>query len=615
MEETFLISFAGIFILGVGAQWLAWRFRLPSILLLLLFGFIAGPATGSLHPESLFGEMLFPAVSLAVAIILFEGGMSLKIAELRSIGSVLFRLISGGALATLTIISAAAYWLLDLNPSLAILLGAILVVTGPTVIGPLLRYVRPSGQVGAILNWEGIVIDPVGAMFAVLVFEAIIAGGFQEATTVVFAGIMRTLGVGLVVGALGAGLMILLLRRYWVPDFLQNPVVLMMVTGVFVAANVGQTESGLLAVTVMGIIMANQPYVPVRHIVEFKENLRTLLIASLFIVLTARLEFSDLTGIGIESLIFLAVVIVIARPAAVALSTIGSGLNWRERIFLAWMAPRGIVAASVSSIFALRMVEAGIPSAERLVPLTFLVIAGTVAFYSLTVAPVARLLRVVLPNPQGALIVGADSVARTIARALHEKGYQVLLVDTNPANITAAKREDLPTSEGNVLADDLANEINLGGIGRLLALTPNDQVNTLAVIEYAQLFGRAEVYQLSLPRNGQSGKGRVSQKLHGRLLFGPDLTHEYLARQLSEGAVIKTTQLVRTSDSQAFRTPEGEFALPLFLLGENGTFTVVTADRAPVLRQGQMAICLVGPSETSPATARMLQLPEPVVNQ
>ncbi len=268
MTEHLLVGLAGIIILGIGAQWLAWRLRLPSILLLLLFGFAAGPATGFLDPDALLGDLLPPVVSLSVAVILFEGGLSLSFTELRQIGTVVRNLVSVGALVTWLVTAGAAHFILDLSAALAVLLGAILVVTGPTVIVPLLRHVRPVGPVNSILKWEGILIDPIGAMLAVLVFEAILAGGFQEATTLALTGVLNTVVIGGVNGVLGAMVLTFLLKRYWIPDFLHNAFSLMVVVGAFTASNVMQAESGLLAVIVMGMTLANQKMITVKHIVK-----------------------------------------------------------------------------------------------------------------------------------------------------------------------------------------------------------------------------------------------------------------------------------------------------------------------------------------------------------
>jgi len=590
VSETIVVQVAAIIIIGVAAQWLAWRLRLPSILLLLLLGFVAGPFTGFLDPEELFGDLLLPVVSMCVALILFEGGLSLRVADLPAVGGIVRNLISLGVLITWSVGALAAYWIFDLPVELAILLGAILVVTGPTVVGPLLRHIRPVGTAGPILRWEGIVIDPIGALLAVLVFEVILSGSVQP-TSIALA-VLRTVVIGGGLGLLAAALLTLLLARHAIPDFLQNAASLMLVLAVFTASNHFQQESGLLAVTVMGIALANQKFVDVRHIVEFKENLRVLLIASLFILLAARLPRADLARVGLAEIIFVAVLVLVARPLAVAACTLGSRLTFKERVFLAWVAPRGVVAAAVSSVFALRLQDLGYQGAALLVPITFTAIIGTVAIYGLTSGWVARRLGVADPNPQGVLLVGAQSWARSVAAALKEKGYAVCVVDSNRENIAAARMAGLPTYADSILAEYAIEEIYLGGIGRILAVTPNDWVNVLAVQRFRPVFGRAQCFQLSPRKDPAHKKGR-HKHLHGRWLFAEAVTCATLAQRFAAGATVKATKLTKSFDYRAFRDMYGASAVPLFVVTEKGALNVVTAEQPIQPLPGQTLISLV----------------------
>jgi len=288
-----LIGLASIVVIGIAAQWLSWRLRLPAIFLLLLAGFLAGAVTGWIDPDALLGEALFPVVSLSVAIILFEGGLSLDIAELAKIGRVVRNLASIGVVATWGLAAVSAYFLLGFDLRLSVLLGAILVVTGPTVIIPLLRHIQPTAKLGSAIRWEGIVNDPIGAILAVLVFNAIVVGELQGGMSAAAVGVVKALFAGGALGLLGAGLIVVLLKRYWVPDYLQSTVTLAVVLAVFSLADLVLSESGLLAVTVMGSALASQKVVTVRHIIEFKENLRVLLISALFIILAARMPLQD----------------------------------------------------------------------------------------------------------------------------------------------------------------------------------------------------------------------------------------------------------------------------------------------------------------------------------
>jgi NhaP-type Na+/H+ or K+/H+ antiporter len=598
MTEHLLIGLATILILGVGAQWLAWRLRLPSILLLLLLGFIAGPITGLVDPDHLLGDLLFPIVSMSVAIILFEGGLTLRLVELPEIGGTIFRLISLGAVVTWAIAAVAAHTILALDWSLSILLGAILIVTGPTVVGPLLRQIRPKGHSAALLKWEGILIDPVGALLAVLVFEAILGGELQQAPAAIAGGVLQTLFIGTVLGFLGAGLMILLIRRFWVPDHLQNGIALLFAIALFALSNELHPESGLLTVTLMGFLLANQKWVTVKHIVEFKENLRVLLIGSLFVLLAARLQLDDVINLGWQGLLFLVVLILVARPLSVFISTLGSPMSAKERLFVSWMAPRGIVAASVASIFAFELVEAGHAGADQLVSVTFLVIVGTVALYGLTAGPLARYLNLSEQNPQGVLIVGGHAAARAIAATIQAQGFRALLVDTNNQNIELGQQEGLEAHYGNALSEDVIDDLDLTGIGRLLALTSNNEVNSLAALHFPEVFSRAEVYQLPL-KDGKIGHEHIPQHLNGRFLFHADMTFAQLNKQMAAGSSIKTVKMTPAFDYVAFQTQYGNQAVPLFLITERKELLIYTIDYRPIPKAGQTLISLIPSGEVA----------------
>ncbi len=591
LTETLLVGIATLTVVGVGSQWLAWRFSVPSILLLLVFGFIIGPVTGFFDPDAFLGDLLLPVVSVSVAIILFEGGLSLRISELKGYGAVVRNLVTIGVVVTWLVGAAAAHYVAGLDLSISILLGAVLVVTGPTVIIPLLRHVRPVGYLASILRWEGIVIDPIGATLAVLVFEVIVAGGLFAATSAAVAAIVKTIVIGGVAGGLGAFILKELLKRYWIPDFLQSPFTLMMVIAIFAVSDHFQSESGLLSVTLMGIFLANQKSVTVKHIAEFKENLRVLLIGTLFILLAARLRITDLSHLHLGSLAFLAILIVVARPLAVLLSTLGSGLKFKERFFLMCMAPRGIVAAAISSVFALKLIEQGYAQAELMVPLTFMVIIGTVALYGLGSAPVAVLLGVARPNPQGILFIGAHSWARAVARVLKEEGVEVLLTDNNWANISQARMAGLSAHYGNVLAETFPDKLDLSGLGRLIALTPNDNVNSLSVMQFSDEFESERLYQLPL----QDAK-RASETIRGRLVFGEEITYSYIDTRFRAGMIIKKTKLTEEFHFDAFKARYSG-AVPMFVITENKELMVFTLEPPLLPQPGDTVISLLRPIE------------------
>lgn len=594
MEEP-LFQLAAIAFFGLGAQWLAWRLRLPSILLLLIVGFLLGPILGFINPDELLGESLLPFVSLAVGIILFEGGLTLKLKDLPESGRVIFRLISIGALATWTTAAIAAHYILRFDWQLAILTGAILIVTGPTVVGPLLRQIRPKGRTGTILKWEGILIDPVGAVLAVLVIEIILLGEVSSVSGFIVSGVLRSLIVGLALGLLAAGGLIILLRRFLIPDYLQNGITLMLVVGFFSLSDYLSSEAGLLTVTVMGVALANQPWVSVRHILEFKENLQILLLGILFILLAGRVEISNLQQVGWNIVFYVAVLILISRPLAVWLSTWRSPLDIKERTFLMWMAPRGIVAAAVASVFAFELIEAGYEGADSLVPVIFLVIVGTVTFYGLTAGLVARRLGLAEHDPQGALIIGAHPVGRAIAGVLRQNGIRAVLVDSNQNHINKSQQEGFDAYYGDALSEETLEEINLDGLGRLMAMTSNDEVNTLAVLHFSDVFDRSELYQLP---NSSMTSGMTASHLQGRILFEPKVNYDLMQSRLSNGGTIQATILTDSFNFADYLKHFGDDAIPLFLISDSGKLTVYTTDNQPTPKAGQTVISLLNSNNT-----------------
>ncbi|HHN78684.1 MAG TPA: hypothetical protein ENK11_08455 [Phycisphaerales bacterium] len=617
--------------LGVGAQWLAWRVRVPSILILLAFGFAVGPGaaviTGHslLDPDALFGDLLLPLVGLCVGVILYEGGLTLRAREITGVGRVVFMLVSVGALVTWLIASLGAGLILGLSVELSVLLGAILIVTGPTVVGPLLQHIRPAGQTGPVLKWEGIVIDPIGAIAAVLVLETVLMGSASEAPLGVALALGLTILAGCGLGLVSAMLLIAFLERFWIPEQLQNPVSLMLVVVSYTLANVIQAESGLLATTVMGIVLANQRRVDIRHILEFKENLRVLIIAALFIVLGARIRPQELGMINWwRAIALLVVLVVVARPVSVWLSTIRAGLSRRERLFMSWMAPRGIVAAAVSSVFALTLDEARPDlNAELLVPVTFLIIVGTVCIYGLSTPAVARVLGVSDENPQGILVIGASPVARSISSVLQRLGVTVRLVDTNRGNVMAARMSGLDVMYGNVLDDLFFEDLDMRGVGRVIAMTPNDEVNTLALQRFEHIFGKAGLFRLSVrPEKKEKlreksgvmraagpmrpgGKpvaasvdldpGRGHSATTGRRLFDQRIDLATLEKRLAEGWVIKATSITDDFTIEDHHTLYGDENVPMFVIHPDGVVEIATPGKPLGAVPGTKLVALVNP--------------------
>jgi NhaP-type Na+/H+ or K+/H+ antiporter len=588
---------AGMLVIGFLCQWLAWRVKLPAIVFLLLAGLLLGPVLGLLHPDRLLGPLLFPMVSLAVALILFEGSLTLRFHELPGIGHAVRGLVSYGALLALLLLAVAAHLVAGVAWPIALLFGALTCVTGPTVIAPMLRTLRPSARIANTLRWEGIVIDPLGALFAVLIYEAVVSHE-QGHTMGVFA---ATLACGVLVGALAAWLLGFLLRRQLIPEYLQNYGVLAAVLLAFMAANTLAHESGLLTVTIMGIALGNLRGVHIDDILDFKEHLTTLLVSLLFILLAARLPWPLPGHLLWEGFAIFLVAQFIVRPLTVLAASLGSALDWRERALIAWVAPRGIVAASVSALFALRLQALGVAGAGALVPLVFILIIGTVVLQSATARPLALWLGVAEPEPHGVLVFGADAVARGVGRALHEAGFRVILADDDHDGIRRARMEGLATFFGNPASPHAERHLDLSGIGRLLAMSTHRERNTLACVHYRQEFGRNKVYRLRvLAPEENTDRTALTDKLLAPPLFDEAMTHARFADLLARGWRIKTTRLSAAFDWPHFIEEYGPDSVLLFGVEERGTLRVASTKRELEPRPGWTVIALVPPVGAQP---------------
>ncbi|ONF44761.1 sodium:proton exchanger [Marinobacter lutaoensis] len=595
MPFSTVMVLAGIGVVSLFCQWLAWRVRMPAILFLLAGGIAAGPMLGFLDPATVFGDLLFPVVSLAVAIILFEGSLTLRYDEIRGHGRMVRNLVPIGALVTCAIGTLAARWALAVSWEVALLFGAISIVTGPTVIAPLLRSVRPEAKLANILRWEGIIIDPVGALLAVLVFEGIVSWGQGNVfghSLYIFG---KTLLVGFAIGA-GAGYLNgLVLRKHWIPQYLHNAGTLTFMLGVYGISNELAHESGLLTVTIMGLWMANMKQVPIDSILEFKESLSVLLISALFIILAARVEFAAIADLGWSLAIVLAALMLVARPLSIFLSAVGTELNLREKLFLSWVAPRGIVAAAVSALFAYQLQSLGYDSAGTLVPLVFMLIITTVTLQSLTARPLARLLKVAQPAEYGFLILGANKMARMIAQALKKHDVPVVLADTNWENVRQARMDNLQVYFGNPVSEHASTHLDLTGIGRLLVISPYKHMNSLATYHFLDWFGSQCVFSLAEGDQDQKARHQTAEKIQAtRGLFG-GVSYAKLASLASQGYTVKTTQLSEAFSYEDFLKEYQHQALMLFVVSGKGHVTPVRKVEELSPEEGSVLISLVPP--------------------
>lgn len=508
-----MLELAGIIILGILAQWVAWKFKIPAILPLILIGLFVGPfstmfsvdgnkwiepvwnGTHGLFP----GESLFNFVSLAIALILFEGGLTLKKDEIRSVGPVIYKLITIGALTTMITAGIAAHYIIGLNWPLSFLFSALIIVTGPTVITPILRNLPLKKDISTILKWEGILIDPIGALVAVIVFEFIILGGDHgtEYTKETLAEFGKIIIIGFSIGFTSAYVFSTALKQRWIPHYLLNVVSLALVLTVFVLSDLFAHESGLLAVVIMGMVLGNMKISALKDVLYFKETISILLISILFILLSANINLSDLELIyNWNSLILFGFVVLIVRPLGVFLSSRKSSLSSNEKIFISWVGPRGIVAAGIASLFGLKLTMQGVTNANYITPLVFMIVLGTVLLNATTARIVAKLTRVILKKSEGILIVGASEPSRLIATYLKNNNRRVVLIDSNRNNISEAKEEGLEAIECDIYGDEIFENIELNDMGFLLALTGSNTINEYALSKLKSSFGEEGAFRL-----------------------------------------------------------------------------------------------------------------------
>ncbi len=549
--------------IAVGASWAASRLRIPSIVLLLTVGVIVGAGLGILDPDATFGRLLSPFVSMAVGLILFEGGLSLRFRDIKGNHRIVWLLVSVGVVITWVLGAISFEVFVGVPRPIAVLLGAILVVSGPTVIGPILRTVRPSGGVSSVLKWESIVIDPIGAGLAVLVAEFILAS--DESQIGIFSQVATFAGAGILVGLLVAVPTTFAIRRHLIPERLVPLVGLGAAMVAFAGADAIISESGLLATTVLGLSLANNPRLRTEPIVEFSEVIQVLLVGVLFVLLSARLTREQLGSISLGVVGVILVLGLVARPLGVAVSTWGTKMPRSERILLAGVAPRGIVAAAVASVFALDLEEAGVEGAELLTPLAFAVIVATVLIYGFGAGPLARRLGLADKSNQGVLIVGAGPVEREIGRALGEADVPVVFASTNRRDESGLRMQGYRTYYGNLVEKEIPNDLDLSGIGRLFALTPNDEVNTLSARRFTELFGSGETYQLA-PQSLGPGIGRTVADIGGRRLFNDDLTYGELDRRFRSGERVRRTSLGKAFTGENFKEALGDGGQVLFVI-------------------------------------------------
>ncbi|MBP0614781.1 cation:proton antiporter [Jiella mangrovi] len=551
---------------GIASQWVAWRLQIPAIVMLLGVGLVFGPLTGMMNPREDFGELYTPLVSTAVAIILFEGGLTLNFREIRETSTAVRRvvLVSGPLVWGMT--ALAAHYVGGMAWPIAIILGALLVVTGPTVIMPLLRHARLRARPASLLRWEAILNDPVGALFAVVSFEAyLVLRGDDNAEHLVLMTV-AALVVAVAGGILVGRALTTFFARGYAPEYLKAPILLAAVVGMNALTNMLLEEAGLLTVTVMGITMANTRLASLAELQKFKETITVLLVSGLFIILTASLQRSVILSLEWRVVAFLALVLLVIRPAAIFASTIGAGLGFRERLLVSWIAPRGIVAVAVAGLFGASLARIGMEDADRMVAYTFAVVAATILLHGFTLKPLAKLLDLRVTNRPGILIVGASRFSIALAQRLKAQEVPVLIADSNWSHVSEARLAEVEVWFGEILSEEAHHSLDLSRFDHMIAATDNDAYNALVCTDFGAEIGRSEVFQIGATAGGQQSGGArhvMHFTLGGMPLFKPPRTYNKLRDDIIDGWTFQATRLTPEFGLEQFQGSRPEGTLPV----------------------------------------------------
>jgi len=534
---------ASIIIVGIVLQWLGWRLKIPALILLIIAGFVLGPITGWINPKEDLGDIMHPIISLGVAIILFEGGVNLKWHEFKQNSQVINRLVTWNVLVTFSLGVVASHYLVGLSMPVALIFGAIIIVTGPTVIVPLLKQANLNRRPAALLKWEGIINDPIGALLVVLIYGYYMLSESETLIIDVIIGLGLSLFTSLILGV-GIGYIIAeSFKKGKVPEHLKSPIILISIFLVYTLANLVQSEAGLMATTILGITLANTRLSSLDELRRFKEYVTILLVSTIFIILTADIDPEILQRLGWESWLLLFLIIFIFRPVSVYLSTIKTNIKWKERLFIAWVAPRGIVAAAIAGLFSPQLMEKGYVGAELLLPLVFALIILTVVFHGLSIGWLAKKLDLASNHPDGLMLIGASSWCIALASELKKNEIPVLIVDKKWDNLKPARMQSIPTFYGEILAERTEEVLELSHITKLLALTSNKSYNTLVCSQFAPELGQNNVYEIGWYEIKENEKKIPSEAVRGNTLFDSEIYYSDFVVKFREGWKFQTILL------------------------------------------------------------------------
>ena len=584
---------------GLSSQWLAWRIRIPAIVILIAVGLVLGPITDLIHFDVPAVDMA-ELIGLGVAIILFEGGMDLKLGEFRRVGNGIGRLTILGPPIAWALGSLAAHYIAGLSWAVASVLGAILIVTGPTVILPLLSQARLNKSSASLLKWEGIVNDPIGVLLAVLTFQyfTVVDSGLSN----VLIHLSIAIGSAALFGGLGGWLTGWVFRHGGAPESAKAPILMVLVLVVYWLSNQAQHEAGLLSVTVMGLVLGNMKLVERETLQQFKEHLTILLLSVLFIVIPTQLNVSHLQQIDYRAVFFVLALLFAIRPISIGLATLGAPMSSQEKILLAWIAPRGIVAVAAASVFGPALVGAGYPDAEKLLPITFLVVITTVLVHGLTIGPLARRLELAAESENGLLIVGGSPFTTQLAKALKKLELDVLIVDGSYHHLKEARMAGIEIYYGELLSERAKETLEDMHLSSLLCATDNDFYNALVSKAQGREFGHHRVFQLAIHDEAQLEVNRLTLQQRGHIAFDHAATFELLSQRVEEGWMIQSSRLTEIHNFSEVEKRLGLCGKDWFLLAglnPKGLFKLFSSEQSFV-PETDWTLIIFAPSSATP---------------
>ncbi|MCZ2257457.1 cation:proton antiporter [Sporosarcina sp. G11-34] len=595
MLDSLLFNLMLVVLIGILSQWIAWRFRMPAIVVMSVAGLLVGPIFGLINPQESMGNLFGPIITFAVALILFEGSLNLDFKEIKGFTGPVTRIVTVGAFISWIVGSLAVHYLAGLSWSVAFIIGGLFIVTGPTVILPLLRQAKLKPRPAAILKWEGIVVDPFGALLAVFAFEffkflngEVTLSSFLLFFAAAFFAVLLGWGAGRILG--------FAFERGNVPEFLKSPVLFAVVIFTFVLSDEIMQQTGLLAVTAMGITMANMQLTSINDIRNFKENISVLLISGIFVMLTASLDPHILIEIfNVNIMLFVLAMLLVVRPLSIWLSTIGTDLTVREKILVGWIAPRGIVALTVSGYFATILSEHGYKDAETITALTFALVFATVVVHGFTIGPLARRLNLTTTDESGVLIVGGSRFSADFAQSIKNTGNEVLLIDRSWAGLSHVRKLGLNGYVGDILSEQLDYHIDLNPYRFMLAMTKLDTYNAHVCADFVPDIGRDHLYQTAFQATKKEEGFTITR---GQLLFSPAVSIYDLEDRVNAGHVIRKTVITKQYSYTQYLRERDDKSILLYILRASGSIEFYSPEVELQAQADDAVIALTFPSKT-----------------